>query len=92
MKTSMKTEATNRLIINQVNIPSSIQIILTKVAVTVVRLQLTYLLLNISTLEEFLTSIGIMLQTFDAKYLNEFKPDFVVLTVFLKKSVCDFKL
>ena len=92
MKTSMKTEATNRLIINQVNIPSSIQIILTKVAVTVVRLQLTYLLLNISTLEEFLTSIGIMLQTFDAKYLDAFKPNFVLLTVFLKKSVCDLKL
>ena len=27
-----------------------------------------------------------MLQTFDAKYLNGFKPKFVVLTVFLKKS------
>ena len=33
-----------------------------------------------------------MLQTFDAKYLNEFKPNFMLLTVFLKKSVCDLKL
>ena len=30
-----------------------------------------------------------MLQTFDAKYINEFKRNFVVLMVFLKKSVCD---
>ena len=30
-----------------------------------------------------------MLQTFDAKYLNEFKANFVVLTIFLKKSVSD---
>ena len=47
---------------------------------------------KLSTLQEFLISIGIMLQTFDAKYFNEFKPYFVVLTVFLKKSVCDLKL
>ena len=33
-----------------------------------------------------------MLQTFDAKYLNEFKPNFMLLTVFLKKSVFDLKL
>ena len=32
-----------------------------------------------------------MLQTFDAQYLNEFKPNFVVLTLFLKK-ICDLKL
>ena len=31
--------------------------------------------------------IGIMLQTLDAKYLNEFKSNFVALTIFLKKSV-----
>ena len=66
---SVKTEATNGLIINQVNISNSIQIIMTKFAVTVVRLPLI-LFLNISKLEEFLISIGIMLQTFDAKYLN----------------------
>ena len=67
------------------------QIILTKFTVTVVRLPLI-LFLKISTLEESLISIGIMLQTFDAKYLNEFKPNFVVLMLFLKKSVCDLKL
>ena len=42
---------------------------MTKFEVTVVRLPLI-LFLNISKLEEFLISIGIMLQTFDAKYLN----------------------
>ena len=67
------------------------QIILTEFAVTAIRLPLN-LLLKISTVEEFLISIGIMLQTFDAKCLNEFKPNFVVLTVFLRKSVCDLKL
>ena len=82
--TNIKTEATNGLVISQVtNISNSIQIILTKFAVTVVRHPLI-LCLNISTLEEFLISIGIILQTFDAKYLNEFKPNFVLLTVFLE--------
>ena len=33
-----------------------------------------------------------MLQIFDEKYLNEFKPNFVVLMVFLKKLVYDLKL
>ena len=89
--TSINTEATNRLVFNQVSISNSVQIVMTKFAVTVVRLS-RILFLNISTLEEFLISIGIMLQTFDAKYLNEFKPNFGVLTVFLKKSVCDLKL
>ena len=89
--TSINTEATNRLVFNQVSISNSVQIVMTKFAVTVVRLS-RILFLNISTLEEFLISIGIMLQTFDAKYLNEFKPNFVELTVFLKKSVCDLKL
>ena len=76
--TSIKTEATNGLVINQVNISNSIQITLTKFAVTVVRIPLI-LFLNIS--------LGVMLQTFDAKYGNEFKPNFVGLAVFLKKSV-----
>ena len=41
--TSIKTEARNGLVINQVNnISNSIQIILTKFPVTVVRLPLTY--------------------------------------------------
>ena len=60
------------------------QKILTKFVVTVVRLPLIYFFLNISTLGEFLFSIGVILQAFDAKYLNEFKPNFVVLTVSLK--------
>ena len=30
-----------------------------------------------------------MLQIFNEKYLDELKPNFVVLTVFLKKSICD---
>ena len=51
------------------------QIILTKLAVTVFRLSH----LKISTVKEFLISIVIMLQTFDAKCLNEFKPIFVIL-------------
>ena len=33
-----------------------------------------------------------MLQTFDAKYLNQFIPNCVVMTAFLKISVCDLKL
>ena len=49
------------------------QIILTKFAVTVLGSHLLILLLKVSTVEEFLISIGIMLQTFDAKCLNEFK-------------------
>ena len=65
--TSINTEATNGLVINQVSISNSIQTIVTKFAVTVVRLPLI-LFLNISTLEEFLISAGIMLGTFDAKY------------------------
>ena len=68
------------------------QIILTKFAVTVLGSHLLILFLKVSTVEEFLISIGIILQTFDAKCLNEFKPNFVVLTVFLRKSVCDLKL
>ena len=56
------------------------------------RLPLTYFSFKISTVEEFLVSVGVMLQTFDAKCLNEFEPNFVVLTVFLRKSVFDFKL
>ena len=84
--TSIKSEGTNGLVINQVNISDSIQIILTKFEVTVIRLPLI-LFLNISKLKEILISIGIMLQTFDTKYLIEFKPNFVVLAVSLKKSV-----
>ena len=84
--TSIKTEGTNGLVINQVNISDSIQIILTKFEVTVIRLPLI-LFLNISKLKEILISIGIMLQTFDTKYLIEFKPNFVVLAVSLKKFV-----
>ena len=84
--TSIKTEETNGLVINQVNISKSIQQILTK------GFRFLILVLNISAFEELLISVGIMLQTSDAKYLNEFKPNFVVLTVFLIKSVCDHKL
>ena len=84
--TSIKTGGTNGLVINQVNISDTIQIILTKFEVTVIRLPLI-LFLNISKLKEILISIGIMLQTFDTKYLIEFKPNFVVLAVSLKKSV-----
>ena len=65
---SIKTEATNGLVINQVNISYSMQIILTKFAVTVVSFLLV-LFLNVSTLDE-LISIGIMFQPFDAKYLK----------------------
>ena len=67
------------------------QIILKKFALTVVRLPLT-LLLKTSTDDEFLISMGIKLQTFDSQCLNEFKPISVVVTLFLRKSVCDLKL
>ena len=69
---SIKT--VSALVINQVNISNVIQIILTEFAVKVTRLPLTYF-----------SSIRIILQTFGAKYLNEFKPNLVVLTLFLKK-------
>ena len=65
---SIKPEATNGLVINQVNISYSMQIILTKFAVTVVSFLLV-LFLNVPTLEEFI-SIGIMFQPFDVKYLK----------------------
>ena len=90
--TSIKTEATNGLVINQVNISNAIQIILTKFTVTVFRLPLTYFIFKHFNFEEFLISLVITLQTFDAKYLNTFKPNFVVLAVFQEKSVCDLKL
>ena len=60
---SIITEATNGLVINQVSISNSIQIFLTKFTVTVVRLLLTILFLIILTLEDFLISMGIILQT-----------------------------
>ena len=82
----------NGLVINQVNISSYIQIISTKFPVTVFKLLFSYFIFKHFNTQRVLISIGIMLQTFDAKYLNEFKPNFVVLTLFLKKSVCDLKL
>ena len=83
---SIKTEATNGLVIKQVNVSNAIQIIVTKFTVTVVRLPLTYLIFkhfNIKHFEVILISTVIALQTFHSKYLNAFKPNFVVLTVFL---------
>ena len=85
--TIIETERKNGLVINQVNISNAIKIILTKFADTVAGLPLTYFSFEYSSLEEFLISIGITLARFDAKYLNEFKPNCVVLTVFLKISV-----
>ena len=81
--TSIKTEGTSGLVINQGNISNSIQIILKMFSVTVVRLPFTYFIFKYFNTRRVLISIGIMLQTFDAKYLNEFKPNFVVLTLFL---------
>ena len=67
---------------NQVNISNAIQIILTKFAVTVTRLQLLIFLKKTSTLVESLISVGIMFHTFEAKYLdNDFKPNVIVLTL-----------
>ena len=82
----------NGLVINQVNISSYIQIISTKFPVTVFKLLFSYFIFKHFNTQRVLISIGIMLQTFDAKYLNEFKPNFVVLMVFPKKIVCDLKL
>ena len=82
----------NGLVINQVNISSYIQIISTKFPVTVFKLPFSYFIFKHFNTQRVLISIGIMLQTFDAKYLNEFKPNFVVLMVFPKKIVCDLKL
>ena len=90
--TSIKTEATNGLLINEVNISNTIQINLTKFAVTVVGLPLTYFIFKHFNSRRVFNFYSIMLQTFDAKYLNEYKPDFVVLTLFLKEYVCDLKL
>ena len=82
---SIKTKVANGLVINHVNISSAIQIILTKFVEAVVSLPLI-LFLNALTLSNFF-SLSIMLQTFDAKYLHEFKPIFVVLKMFLKNRL-----
>ena len=71
--TSIKTETTNGLEINQVNTSNSKQIILTKFAVTVT---LTYF--NFCRYHA---------PTVDAKYLTDFKPNFVVLKV-CNEKVC----
>ena len=76
---------------NQVTYAILNKFILKKFAVTVVRHPLLILFLNISAHEEFLISICIMLQTYESNYLNEFKPNFVVLIVFMKKPACDLK-
>ena len=63
--------------------------ILTKFAVTVVRLPLPYSgFKHFNSLRVFNFSIGTMLQTSDAKYLNEIETNFAILTVFLKKKIC----
>ena len=72
----IKTEAKNGLVINKVNISNSMQIILTKFAVTVARRPLTYFIFKISIFEEFLISAGSMVQTFDTKYLNPLSANF----------------
>ena len=80
---SIKT--VSALIINQVNISNVIQIILTEFAAKVTRLPLTYFIFKYFNTGTVFSSIRIILQTFGAKYLNEFKPNLVVLTVFLQK-------
>ena len=56
------------------------------------QLYLFILLIKMSTLAESFISKIIMIHTFEIKYFNEFKINFVVLTVFLKKSVWDLIL
>ena len=80
---SIKT--VSALVINQVNISKVIQIILTEFAVKVTRLPLTYFIFKHFNTGTVFSSIRIILQTFGAKYLNEVKPNLVVLTLFLKK-------
>ena len=55
------------------------------------QLYLFILLIKISTLAESLICKVNHFHTFETKYLNEFKPNFVVFTVFPKKSVWDLK-
>ena len=43
-------------------------------------------------LTEFLISNGTILYTSEAKYLSEFRPNFLVFTQWLAKSLCDLKL
>ena len=61
-------------------------------AVTVVRLPLTYFTFKNFNSRIVFNFYRYLRQTFDAKCLNEFKPNSVVLTVFLRKSVCELKL
>ena len=82
--TSIKTEATNGLEINQVNTCSSKQIILTKFAVTVT---LTYFIFKHFKSRRVFNFCRHHAPTFDAKYLTEFKPNFVVLKV-CNEKVC----
>ena len=90
--TSIKTEATNGLVINQVNVSNSIQIILTKFAVTVIRFQFTYFIFKHFNTRRVFNFCRYHAPNFLCKIsANEFKPNFVVLTVFLKNAVCDLK-
>ena len=56
--TSIKTEATNGLVINQINISSVIQTILTKFAVTVARLPLVYFFLTFQNMQHILINLN----------------------------------
>ena len=56
--TSIKTDATNGLVINQINISSVIQAILTKFAVTVARLPLAYFFLTFQNMQHILINLN----------------------------------
>ena len=61
--TSIKIHATNGLVIYQINISNTIQIILTKFGVTVVRFPITYFVFKDFNTRRVFISIGIMLQS-----------------------------
>ena len=71
--TSIKTEATNGLVINQVNISNSIQIILTKFAFTVVRLPPTDFIFKHFNSRGVFNFYKYYAPNFEAKYLNKSK-------------------
>ena len=78
--------------INQVNKSNSMQIILTNFVIAVVRLPLTYFTFRNFSSRRVFNFYRYHAPNFWCKILNEFKPNFVVLTMFLKKYLCDLKL
>ena len=69
---TIKTEATNGLVINQVNISNSVQIILTQFAFTVVRLPLTYFIFKGATKFYFMQYLRVVIVLFKRVYISQY--------------------